>query len=83
MKLPDTISMEPFQQFLNKRFPQDGKRSTNGVVHKLDSTVNVCWKTLTALGKLPHIQLLPFVLDISRSASFKLFILLVNCSVSL
>ena len=33
MKLPDTISMEPFQQFLAEKFPEDGKQSTSGVVH--------------------------------------------------
>ena len=54
MKLPDTISMEPFQQYLAEKFPEDGKRSTSGVVQELDLTVNACWKTLTALGKLPH-----------------------------
>jgi len=73
MKLPNTISMEPFQQYLAETSPEDGKRSTSGVVHELDLTVNACWKTLTALGKLPHVrkclQLLPFVLGISRSAS--------------
>ena len=56
MKLADTISMEPFQQYLAEKFPEDGKRSTSSVVHKLDSTVNACWKTLTALGNLPHVQ---------------------------
>ena len=37
MKLPNTISMEPlpFQQFLAETFPEDGKRSTSGVVHEL------------------------------------------------
>jgi len=42
MKLPDTISMEPFQQYLAKKFPEDGKHITSGVVHQLDSTVNAC-----------------------------------------
>jgi len=42
MKLPDTISTEPFQQYLTKTFPEDSKRSTIGVVHKLDLTVNAC-----------------------------------------
>jgi len=42
MKLPDTISMEPFQQYLTEKFPEDGKRSTSGVVQELDSTVNAC-----------------------------------------
>jgi len=43
MKLPDAISMEPFQQYLAETFPEDGKcTSTSGVVHKLDSTVNAC-----------------------------------------
>jgi len=42
MKLPDTISMEPFQQYLTKMFPKDSKHSTSGVVHELDSTVNAC-----------------------------------------
>ena len=74
MKLPDTISLEPFQQCLAETFPEDGKCSTYGVVQEfIDSTVNACWKTLTALGKLPHVrkwlQLLPFVVGISRSAS--------------
>ena len=57
LKLPDAISMEPFQQYLAEMFPEDGKRSTSGVVHELDSTVNACWKTKTlmALGKLPHV----------------------------
>ena len=50
--LLDTISMEWFQQYLTEKFPEDGKCSTSSVVH---STVNVCWKTLTVLGKLPHI----------------------------
>jgi len=66
---------ESFQQYLTETFPEDGKCSTSGVFHKLDSTVNTCWKTLTVLGKLPHVwkwlQLLPFVLGISRSASLK------------
>ena len=73
MKLPSTISMEPFQQYLTETFPEDGKRSTSGVVRELDLTINACWKTLTALGKLPNVQkwlqLLPFVLGISHSAS--------------
>ena len=56
MKLPDTISMEPFQQYLTETFPEDSKHSTSGVVHELDSTVNACWKTLTVLVKLPHIR---------------------------
>ena len=34
--------MEPFQQYLAEKFPEDGKRSTSGVVHELDSTVNAC-----------------------------------------
>ena len=42
LKLPDAISMEPFQQYLAETFPGDGKRSTSGVVHELDSTVNAC-----------------------------------------
>ena len=42
MKLPDTISMEPFQQYLAKTFSEDNKRSTYGVVHELDLTVNTC-----------------------------------------
>ena len=42
MNLPDAISMEPFQQYLAEMFPEDGKRSTSGVVHELDSTVNAC-----------------------------------------
>jgi len=40
LRLPDTISMEPFQQYLAETFPRDSKRSTSGVVHELDSTVN-------------------------------------------
>jgi len=42
MKLPDTISMESFQQYLAKMFPEDSKRSTYSVVHELDQTVNAC-----------------------------------------
>ena len=42
LKLPDAISMEPFQQYLAETFPEDGKHSTSGVVHKLDLTVNAC-----------------------------------------
>ena len=42
MKLPNTISMEPFQQYLAETFPKDSKRSTSSVVHELDSTVNAC-----------------------------------------
>jgi len=53
---PDTISMESFQQYLAEKFPEDGKRSTSGVVHELDSTVNACWKTLMELGKLPRVR---------------------------
>jgi len=30
--------MEPFQQYLAEMFPEDGKRSTSGVVHELDLT---------------------------------------------
>ena len=42
LRLPDTISMEPFQQYLAETFPGDGKRSTSGAVQELDSTVNAC-----------------------------------------
>jgi len=42
MNLPDAISIEPFQQYLAEIFPEDGKRSTSGVVHELDLTVNAC-----------------------------------------
>ena len=42
MKLPDTISMEPFQQYLAKKIPEDGNCSTSGVVHELDLTVSTC-----------------------------------------
>jgi len=42
LKLPDAISMELFQQYLAETFPEAGKCSTSGVVHKLDSTVNTC-----------------------------------------
>jgi len=50
--------MEPFQQYLTETFPEDGKRTVQAVsrVHELDSTVNACWKTLMALGKLPHVR---------------------------
>jgi len=41
MKLPDTISMEPFQQYLAETFPKDSKHSTSCVVHELYSTVNL------------------------------------------
>ena len=41
MKLPDAISMEPFQQDLAEMFPEDGKSSTSGAVHELDSTVKL------------------------------------------
>ena len=37
-EVPDTISMELFQQYLAEKFPEDGKRSTSGVVRELDST---------------------------------------------
>ena len=66
MKLPDTISIEPFQQYLTEKFPEDSKHSTSSVVHlsfskrikdcELESTVNDCWKTLTVPGKLPHVR---------------------------
>ena len=36
MKLPNAISVEPFQQYLAETFPEDGTRSTSGVVHELD-----------------------------------------------
>jgi len=42
LKLPDAISMEPFQQYLTETFPEDSKHSKSGVVHELDSTVNTC-----------------------------------------
>jgi len=42
MKLPNTISMEPSQQYLAETFPEDGKHSTSSVVHKLHLTVNAC-----------------------------------------
>jgi len=32
--------MEPFQKYLTETFPEDRKRSTSGVVHELDLTVN-------------------------------------------
>ena len=38
----EATSMEPFQQYLAKTFPEDGKHSTSGVVLELDSTVNAC-----------------------------------------
>jgi len=38
----EATRMEPFQQYLAEMFPKDGKRSTSGVVHELDSTVNAC-----------------------------------------
>ena len=41
MKLPDAISMESFQQYLTETFPEDGKCTTSGVIHKLDSTVKL------------------------------------------
>jgi len=41
--------MEPFQQYVAETFPEDGKRSTSGVVHELDSTVNCLLK-----DKDPH-----------------------------
>jgi len=50
----EATRMEPFQQYLAETFPEDGKHSTSVVVHKLNSTVNACWKPLRALGKLPH-----------------------------
>jgi len=31
----------PFQQYLADTFPEDGKRSTSGVAHELDSTVKL------------------------------------------
>ena len=42
MKLPDKISITPFQQYLAKTFPEDGKHSTSSAVHKLHLTVNAC-----------------------------------------
>jgi len=36
MKLPNAISMEPFST-IAEMFPKDGKCSTSGVVHELDS----------------------------------------------
>jgi len=42
LRLPDTIIMEPFQQYLAETFHGDGKHSTSGVVHELDLTVNAC-----------------------------------------
>ena len=48
MELPNTISTEPFQQYLAETFPEDGKHSISGVVHKLDSTV------MQRLLKDPH-----------------------------
>ena len=38
----EATSMEPFQQYLAETFPEDGKCSTSGVVHELNSTVNDC-----------------------------------------
>ena len=32
MSLPDAISIKPFQQYLSETFPEDGERSTSGVV---------------------------------------------------
>jgi len=48
--------MELFQQYLVEKFPKDGRHSTSGIIHELDSTVNACWEALMALGKLPHIR---------------------------
>ena len=46
MKLPDTISMEPFQQYLTEPFPKDSKHSTTSplCLHKSSSyaLVNCC-----------------------------------------
>ena len=42
MKLLNTISMEPFQQYLAETSLEGGKRSTSDVVHDLDSTINAC-----------------------------------------
>ena len=34
MKQPDTVSIEPFLQYLAEKFPEEGKRSTGGVIHQ-------------------------------------------------
>ena len=34
MKQPDTVSTEPFLQYLAEKFPEEGKRSTSGVIHQ-------------------------------------------------
>jgi len=83
MKLQDAISMESFQRYLTETFPEDGKCSTSGVVHELDSTVKLRYlverpsRCLVSCHTyesgcstiLCMLQLLPFVLGISRSAS--------------
>jgi len=42
LHVPDTISMEPFQQYLGEKFPEDSKHSTSSMVHELHTTVIAC-----------------------------------------
>ena len=52
MKLPDTIRMEPFQRFLAEKFPEDGKRSTSGVVHRsFSKRIKDCLKDPSSADK--------------------------------
>ena len=81
MKLPDAISMESFQQYLTETFPEDGKCSTSGVVHELDLTV----KTITVLGKLPHVRkwlqyYIIYVTAFTVRPGYQPFSQLINCS---
>ena len=49
LRLPDTISMEPFQKYLAEMFPGDGKRSTSGVVHELGLIAHATEIQMTSL----------------------------------
>ena len=52
MKLPDTINMEPFQEYLTEKIPKDSKHSTSGVVHlSFSKRIKDCLKDPSSADK--------------------------------
>ena len=44
--------MDAFAQYVEEKFPQDGKRSTHGVIHEsLAKQIKECWKDRTKADK--------------------------------
>ena len=48
----EATSMEPFQQYLDEKFPEDGKHSTSGVVHlSISEWIKDCLKDPSSADK--------------------------------